>query len=203
MGKTNINITKTLLIEDDESHVEIITTLLEGSNLIKTSIDIACDLKKARQLIQDNKYDLVFSDLSLPDSNYNETLEKLVEIVNGTPIVVLTSLDDEETINGLIKAGANDCIPKSQLNTAVLERAVIYNLDRYNREQVIKQSEEKFRKITTSISDSIITIDGESIITFWNDAAEKTFGYTSAEIIGKSMEMIFPVEFVTDYQKNM
>jgi PAS domain S-box-containing protein len=54
----------------------------------------------------------------------------------------------------------------------------------------------RLAEIVESSDDAIIgkTLDG--IITSWNSGAEKIFGYTSAECIGKSMLMLFPPERV-------
>jgi PAS domain S-box-containing protein len=60
-------------------------------------------------------------------------------------------------------------------------------------QQELLNSEEKFRRITNSIRDAIILVDEEAKITYWNPAAEKTFGYTSEEATGKDIhELVIP-----------
>lgn len=53
--------------------------------------------------------------------------------------------------------------------------------------------EEKFLGITNSVRDAIILVDQKAKISYWNPAAEKTFGYTNEEVIGKSIhELVVP-----------
>lgn len=55
------------------------------------------------------------------------------------------------------------------------------------------ETEEKFQAIIDSIKEAIILVDGEAKITYWNPAAERIFGFTSQEAIGKKIhELIAP-----------
>lgn len=53
--------------------------------------------------------------------------------------------------------------------------------------ETIRQSEEKFRKISASAQNAIIMMDSEGIISYWNEAAERIFDYTPDEAIGKEL----------------
>ncbi len=49
-----------------------------------------------------------------------------------------------------------------------------------------------YRQIVDGSPDAVILGDAEGIIRLWNAGAEAVFGYTSAEAIGQSMDLIIP-----------
>jgi PAS domain S-box-containing protein len=74
--------------------------------------------------------------------------------------------------------------------------AVSYNL--------LTQSEEKNRAITTTANDAIIMMDANGHVSYWNPAAENIFGYTAEEVIGKYLHSIIaPDRYIAYYEKGL
>ncbi|GEM_PF-1773703 len=66
----------------------------------------------------------------------------------------------------------------------------------------LRESEECLRKMATAAQDAIIMIDGGGTIVFWNPAAERIFGYTPAEAIGRDAhELLCPPELLPAFEK--
>ncbi|MFA5825612.1 MAG: PAS domain S-box protein [Gallionellaceae bacterium] len=64
------------------------------------------------------------------------------------------------------------------------------------RTEALTESEEKFRLISTAAQDAITIIGAGEQVIYWNPAAEKIFGYTADEAIGKNMHaLITPVRY--------
>ncbi|RLD55424.1 MAG: hypothetical protein DRJ01_16685, partial [Bacteroidetes bacterium] len=61
-----------------------------------------------------------------------------------------------------------------------------------------------FRSITTVAEDSIIMIDNNGCISFWNKASNKIFGYTYKEVMGKEVhKLIIQAKYYNDFLKGM
>lgn len=57
--------------------------------------------------------------------------------------------------------------------------------ERKQMEEALRESEIKFRSVTQSANDAIISADKSGNIVFWNQAAQEMFGYQEEEIIGR------------------
>jgi PAS domain S-box-containing protein len=49
-----------------------------------------------------------------------------------------------------------------------------------------------YRTLVREAPDAIIYADSHGTITFWNRAAERIFGFSEAEAVGKSLDIIIP-----------
>ena len=67
--------------------------------------------------------------------------------------------------------------------------------DRKKVEEALRASEDLFRSVLQTAADAIISIDSQGNVILWNDAAEKIFGYSSSEAIGKPLTIIMPERF--------
>ncbi|MDA9004149.1 EAL domain-containing protein [bacterium] len=112
LSSYSTSITKrALLIEDDE--VDLLTLLRSLSdNSESYQCDHACQLSDARDLINTNDYDIIITDMNLPDSTGLETITKLLSMAGEIPIVVLSGSDDEDVALAAVHAGAQDFFPK-------------------------------------------------------------------------------------------
>ena len=64
--------------------------------------------------------------------------------------------------------------------------------DRKRAEEMLRQSEERFRTLAETATDAIVTIDQNSKILFVNAAIEKVFGYRDTELIGQQLTVLMP-----------
>lgn len=140
------------------------------------------------------KYGLILLDLSLPESQGMETFIKLHDQISHIPIVVLAGGEDEEVAVQTLREGAQEYLLKSEMNSKLLGRAIIYAIER-NRLRVelkrkadsLKGNQERFRRIIETLKEGILILDRKSILKFANRAAESLFELH----LGKDMEEFF------------
>jgi PAS domain S-box-containing protein len=66
-----------------------------------------------------------------------------------------------------------------------------------------KQAEQKFRSVTESAIDAIISADHRGEIVSWNRAATRILGYTEDEVVGQRLELIIPERFHEAHRNGM
>lgn len=100
-----------LLVEDDENISSLLKEILSEKNFDMTLTD---DGKKALDILKDNTYDLILLDEKLPSMYGSEVLirVKANPRICHIPVIMLTSLKDEEYQISVLQEGADDYITK-------------------------------------------------------------------------------------------
>jgi response regulator arlR len=100
---------KILVIEDERDLNRIITKHLKKNNY---SVDSCFDGQEALDFISYSEYDLIITDIMMPNVDGYEFIDKLRANKNNTPVIMLTAKDTlEDKIVGL-DSGADDYIVK-------------------------------------------------------------------------------------------
>ncbi len=76
------------------------------------------------------------------------------------------------------------------ISNAMIESVDREITERKKIEKELQESEEKFRTISDAARDAIVMIDDEGNASFWNQGAERIFGYTAQEIAGKELHSV-------------
>jgi PAS domain S-box-containing protein len=76
--------------------------------------------------------------------------------------------------------------------------------ERKRAEDALRASEERLRLIVDTALDAVVTMDEEGVITGWSPQAETTFGWASAEAIGRSLsQTIVPERHRESHQRGL
>src|SRR5688572_16636128 len=80
-----------------------------------------------------------------------------------------------------------------ELNGEPAFTGILHDLSRRVQiEEALRKSEERVRSIVESAVDAIIVIDDRGLIQAFNPSAERLFGYTVSEVIGRNVSMLMP-----------
>ncbi len=74
---------------------------------------------------------------------------------------------------------------------------------RASAQEQVRSSEEKFRSVTQSVGDGIVSSDRAGNIIFWNLGAENIFGHREEEMLGQPLTAIMPERFRTMHTAGM
>jgi two-component system sporulation sensor kinase A len=131
----------------------------------------------------------------LTESEIYKVAQPFIEVMNGKSIRGL-ELELRRKDGSLVPVEINSSPIVKDGKIVGVQAAIRDITERKQMEQELRDSEEKFRAISTSAKDAIVLMDDEGRISYWNPAAEKTFGYAKEEIIGKlAFETIIPKRF--------
>ncbi len=195
-----------LIVDDDPDTRETLSDLLVSEGYDVQSVALGAD---ALEQVRHNRFGAVLLDIQLPDLNGLSVLKVLTELDPHLPIIVLTGhASAENTIGSLIR-GAFAYLTKpynSQEVKAVLRRAVSVK-DLAERaehvEQALRASEDRFRVLVESATDAIILADHGGYIISWNNAAERVFGYSKEEALGRPLTVLMPERYRQAHEQGL
>ncbi|WP_432737450.1 PAS domain S-box protein [Maridesulfovibrio sp. FT414] len=122
------------------------------------------------------------------------------------------SSDESATIPAIVIADKSTDLPASIISdrsTQILYKPISSKIIRTQIDQVISKAQRiqieqsRLAALVSSSEDAIIGAKLDGTITDWNKGAERIFGYTQNEIIGKSVQLLVPPEIYTDKNKIM
>jgi len=112
------------------------------------------------------------------------------------PIIVLSDHAAGGADAAAIQAGAADWLIKSTLTPELLHRAIRYAIERSRTLLALHESERRKSAALDAALDAIVSIDATGRFIEFNPAAERTFGLTRDQAVGRLMvETIVPLSF--------
>lgn len=183
---------RVLLVEDCVADALLAVRQLEhgGLPVEYERVETAAQMQAA---LKAKTWDFILSDFHLPRFDALAALALHTESGLDIPFIVVSGLIGEEQAVKLIKAGAHDYVMKDQMEKLVpaVKRELQAAEERCIRRR--SQSTEAFIvSLVQSCDDAIIGQTLEGNIVSWNEAAERTYGYTASEILGSSSSMLAP-----------
>ncbi|MGD0644215.1 MAG: response regulator [Candidatus Bathyarchaeia archaeon] len=186
---------KVLHVDDDDCFLEVSKQILEMEGKIK--VETATSVYEAFENLKQFHYDVVVSDYEMPGKNGLQFLEELKKTAKSLPFILFTGKGREEVAVKALNFGAFRYLNKNGDPEAVyaeLASSIQQAADNMKAQNLVKQSEARFRAIFEASSDAIIVIDDEGRITNLNEAALQMFR-CSREVIGQVFFERFSQQF--------
>ena len=152
------------VIDDDTTILFLARQYLSKAGF---SVEIAENGKIGLTIIEEKKPDIVLLDVQMPEMNGFDTCAKIREMpdTKHTPILMVTGLDDYESIEKAYEAGATDFFTKP-INWLLLEHRIRYMLRlsrtegelraaREDLEQRVEQRTQELQKTNTELQEEI------------------------------------------------
>ena len=124
-------IIKILYVEDDMDHAVLIRELLEEIKNVHYKLTHVQRLDEALLEIDNEDYDIVLLDLSLPDEQGVNTVARVCEQAPDIPVVVISGTDDETMAIKALQKGADEYLVKGKVKSHSLSRILRYAIMRH------------------------------------------------------------------------
>jgi DNA-binding NtrC family response regulator len=110
MGRDLFPLLPILLVDDDEAALNNYRILLRSEGI--NHVTLCQDSREVLPLLSKNKFETILMDLRMPHMSGEELLSKITEDFPGIPVIIITGVDDTDTVVHCMKMGASDFIVK-------------------------------------------------------------------------------------------
>ena len=175
-----------LYLEDDRLDAELIQSALAADGL-------GCSITRARSreefttALERGGFDAILADHHLPGFDGLTALKLAREKCLEVPFIFLSGTMDDASVAAMLRGGATDHVPKDDLSR--LGPAVVRAVELIRSRRDRRRDEEQLREQAALLdlaADAIFVRDLDHRVMYWNKSAERIFGWTSAEAVGRS-----------------
>jgi two-component system cell cycle sensor histidine kinase/response regulator CckA len=176
-----------LLVEDSADDADLLIAELHRSGFVPAVTRVETAGAMAAALAR-GPWDLVISDHAMPHFSAPAALEVLRQSGLDLPFIVVSGTIGEDIAVTMMKSGAHDYLLKHALARLgpMVRRELTEAADRRARraaEQRVREQAELLDQAT----DAIYVRNLEGRLTYWNEGAERLFGWPRADVIGRTL----------------
>ncbi len=188
-----------LVVEEDRDFIEMInTSLLQAGD--QYQVLAVSSGEECLQRLRGEKFDILLLDHSLPDGNGLAWLRRYNQEGIGIPTVFITAKGDPQMSIQAMQEGVFDYINRSaecaKAFPFVVNRAIEgHNLmvEKVRLQKELIEARNFLESIIEKAGDAITVVDREGTLIYWNEGAEKIYGYRKEEVLGRRpLDFLFP-----------
>jgi len=186
---------KILIIEDNPGDFALVEDFL-FEKLEAPVITNVTTFKAADNILSNNnQFDIILLDLSLPDKTGEQLILEILEKSNDIPVIVLTGYTNFDFGVKSLSLGIADYLLKDELTVLSLHKSIIYSFERKKYIADLKESEKRYSEVFhfSPLPIWIVNADTMRFLDI-NKAAIDHYGYTREELLTMGLKDIRPVE---------
>jgi two-component system, chemotaxis family, CheB/CheR fusion protein len=192
---------RVLCVDDEPSGLYFRKLVLEQQGY---EVDTATNPADALEKFRTHRFDIVVTDHLLGRGTGAELARQLKKIQPKVPIILLSGTTDVPLETGVVSA----FLSKTEGPEALLQTiAELIPASASQPEQQLLQAEPLQSVLLTALiessDDAIFSKALDGTILTWNRAAQRMYGYTPEEIIGRKVSTLFPPELHGEFEQIM
>ena len=185
---------RVLCVEDSDDDAALVLRAVRqgGYDLLSARVETESEMRAA---LAREPWDLIIADFSMPHFSAPAALTVIKDVGLDVPFIIVSGTIADDTAVAAMRAGAHDYVFKGNLARLVpairreLHEAAERDLRR-RAERALTRSEVYLRAVVEDVPDGLVTLDETGKIELFNPAAERIFGYTSADIVGQAFDRL-------------
>jgi PAS domain S-box-containing protein len=177
-----------LIVEDERVTAEDLRDILTDLGYSVTAL--VSNAADAIAQAQENAPDIALMDIRIQGEMDGTATALILRDRFNIPVIYLTAHVDGDTVARAKHAGPLGYITKP-FQEAALHASIEIALHRHRKELKASDNAELLASTLRSISQGVISMDGQKAITLFNPAAEAWTGRSSREVLGQPVERVF------------
>jgi diguanylate cyclase (GGDEF)-like protein len=189
---------RVLVVDDDPTFVLLSTEALQKAGF---EVRGAGSAKEAAAAWDEFKPHLVLLDVDLPWGNGFDICRAIrsAEVNSDVPVVMVTGLEDSDSINRAYEVGATDFMHKPVLWPTLAHR-VDFILRAHEDRDRLTRSEQKNRALLQALPDASVIVDPRGVIREHLSGADTT---DNRSLLGKTLEEAFPPPVAAEARRSL
>jgi PAS domain S-box-containing protein len=182
---------RVLVVEDQPDDVKLLQHELRRAGF--ASATTVVETREDSIAHRDPSFDVILCDYNLPSFSGLEALRLVRERNLNVPFIIVSGTIGEDLAVAAMQEGAADYLLKDRL--ARLGRAIERLLQQRHLQDEQRRTEQKIAQLAAIVEfseDAIISVDLDGVITSWNPAAERLYGWPRLETLGTHISGIIP-----------